>query len=172
MAAVPNSPADEAEIAQADKAIAAAAASMGRTLDTDHLKETLYRSVEHPRWAEIARRCLSCCNCTMVCPTCFCTTIEDRTDLSGNQASRVKMWDSCFTVDFSYIYGGSIRPSPSARYRQWMMHKLASWVDQFGTFGCVGCGRCITWCPVGIDITEEARILRESEPKAGAVRSA
>jgi Fe-S oxidoreductase len=99
----------------------------------------------------------------MVCPTCFCTTVEDYTDLSGQLAERRRRMDVCFSMDFSYIHGGSIRYSPKARYRQWMTHKLATWIDQFGVSGCVGCGRCITWCPVAIDITEEARAIRESE---------
>jgi Fe-S oxidoreductase len=102
----------------------------------------------------------------MVCPTCFCTTVEDHSDLTGNSAERVRKWDSCFTMDFSYLHGGSVRSSARSRYRQWMTHKLANWLDQFGTSGCVGCGRCITWCPVGIDITEEAAAIRAS-PKAG-----
>jgi sulfhydrogenase subunit beta (sulfur reductase) len=97
----------------------------------------------------------------MVCPTCFCTTVEDVTDVTGEHAERWRHWDSCFTLGFSYIHGGSIRNSVKARYRQWMTHKLASWIDQFGSSGCVGCGRCITWCPVGIDITEEVRAMRE-----------
>ena len=92
----------------------------------------------------------------MVCPTCFCTTVEDHTDLTGQTAERVRRWDSCFTADFSYIHGGSVRTETKSRYRQWITHKLASWIDQFGTSGCVGCGRCMTWCPVGIDITAEA----------------
>jgi len=121
-----------------------------------NLKTILYQNSEHPRWERTAARCLTCANCTMVCPTCFCATIEDVTDLAGKQADRMRKWDSCFTLDFSYIHGGSVRATAKARYRQWVTHKLASWVDQFGTFGCVGCGRCITWCPVGIDITEEA----------------
>jgi sulfhydrogenase subunit beta (sulfur reductase) len=139
-----------------------AAQQMGRTLDTTDLKSILYKNAEHPRWEEAAGRCLSCANCTMVCPTCFCTTVEDVTDLDGKSAGRERKWDSCFTLDFSYIHGGSVRTSVKARYRQWVTHKLAAWVDQFGSFGCVGCGRCITWCPVGIDITEEARAIRES----------
>jgi ferredoxin len=95
----------------------------------------------------------------MVCPTCFCVNFEDATDLTGSTATRERRWDSCFTVNFAYIHGGSIRPSAYARYRQWLMHKLVHWQDQFGVLGCVGCGRCITWCPVGIDITEEAQKL-------------
>lgn len=132
---------------------------MGRTLETSDLKNFLYRNSEHPRWEHVAARCLTCANCTMVCPTCFCTTVEDVTELAGKQADRIRKWDSCFTLDFSYIHGGSVRTSAKSRYRQWLTHKLASWVDQFGSFGCVGCGRCITWCPVGIDITEEVKSM-------------
>ena len=135
--------------------------SQGRTLETSGIKELFYRSYEHPRWNQVEHRCLTCANCTMVCPTCFCSTIEDSADLSGEHIERRRRWDSCFTTDFSYIVGGSIRQSTRSRYRQWITHKLATWIDQFGTSGCVGCGRCITWCPVGIDITEESRALRE-----------
>ena len=99
----------------------------------------------------------------MVCPTCFCTSVEDVTDLAGEHVERHQRWDSCFTVDYSHIHGGPVRSSTRSRYRQWMTHKLATWIDQFGSSGCVGCGRCITWCPVGIDITEEARAIRESD---------
>ena len=121
-----------------------------------HRRHILARNLEHPHWDEVAGRCLGCANCTMVCPTCFCATVEDTTDLSGDVAERTRLWDSCFTVEHSYIHGGAIRTSAAARYRQWMAHKLSTWHEQFGTSGCVGCGRCITWCPVGIDITEEA----------------
>lgn len=159
---VEHKPARQYEIERADHAINAAAQTMGRSLDTTNIKEVLYQNAEHPRWDTVATRCLSCANCTMVCPTCFCSTVEDVTDLTSTQAERIRKWDSCFTMDFSYIHGGSVRSSPKARYRQWMTHKLASWIDQFGTSGCVGCGRCITWCPVGIDITEEVKALREN----------
>ncbi len=146
-----------------DRVVAKVAQQMGRTMDTAGLKDLLCRNYEHPRWDEVAARCLACANCTMACPTCFCTTVEDVTDLTGTHAERWRKWDSCFSLDFSYIHGGSVRSSARARYRQWMTHKLATWMDQFGTSGCVGCGRCITWCPVAIDITEEVRAIRESE---------
>ncbi len=149
--------------AQLTAAVAVArrtAEQMRRRLDTDGLKTLLQSNPEHPRWEAVAERCLSCGNCTMVCPTCFCTTVEDHSDLAGSTAERVRKWDSCFTMDFSYIHSGSVRKTASSRYRQWMTHKLASWHDQFGTSGCVGCGRCIAWCPVGIDITEEAAAIR------------
>ncbi len=150
-----------------DKALFGYAEQMGRSLDTTEIKDLLYRNMEHPRWDEVATRCLSCTNCTMVCPTCFCTTVEDTSDLAGENVERWRKWDSCFNTSFSYIAGGSIRSSVKSRYRQWMTHKLASWIDQFGTSGCVGCGRCITWCPVGIDITEEVHAIRESESTTG-----
>ena len=146
-----------------DRTVARAASQMGRTMDTTDIKELLYRNLEHPRWDDVAARCLTCANCTMVCPTCFCSSVEDTADLTGEHAERWRRWDSCFTMDFSYIHGGNVRNSPKSRYRQWMTHKLASWIDQFGTSGCVGCGRCITWCPVGIDITEEVRAIRKSD---------
>jgi ferredoxin len=153
-------PAEAEETARADRALDEATGRMGRALDTTGLREALAESLEHPRWQEVADRCLGCANCTMSCPTCFCTTVEDTTDLSGEIATRERRHDSCFTMDFAYVHGGSTRPSLRARYRQWLTHKLSSWHDQFGTSGCVGCGRCITWCPVGIDITEEAAALR------------
>lgn len=154
------------EITEGEQVSARAAAQMGRELETHGLKELLAENVEHPRWDEVAARCLTCGNCTLVCPTCFCTSVEDTTDLTGNVAERFRQWDSCFTIDFSYLHGGSVRTSSASRYRQWMTHKLSTWFDQFGTSGCVGCGRCITWCPVAIDITEEARAIRKDERKA------
>jgi len=131
----------------------------------------LYTNFDHPRWDNVAQRCLTCANCTMVCPTCFCTTVEDVSDVTGTHAERWRKWDSCFAQNFSYIHGGSVRSSAKSRYRQWMTHKLASWIDQFGSSGCVGCGRCITWCPVGIDITEEVRAIRESPASSSLVSS-
>jgi len=157
---LPRGAAAPADVQAAESVVAETARHMGRTLDTTGIKELLYNNYQHPRWEEVATRCLTCANCTMVCPTCFCTTVEDVTDLSGDHAERWRKWDSCFTMDFSYIHGGSVRSSTKARYRQWLTHKLATWIDQFGSSGCVGCGRCITWCPVAIDITEEVRAIR------------
>jgi sulfhydrogenase subunit beta (sulfur reductase) len=160
---LPHTLADEAQRSAADSVIAAATAQVHRQMDTAGIKDLLYRNYRNPRWDEVASRCLACANCTMVCPTCFCSTVEDTTNLKGDHAERWQRWDSCFTMDLSYIHGGSVRTSTKSRYRQWMTHKLATWIEQFGTSGCVGCGRCITWCPVGIDITEEVRAIRKSE---------
>jgi ferredoxin len=145
-----------------------------RFLDTTNIHDLLLNNLEHPRWAEVAERCLSCTNCTLVCPTCFCTSVEDVSDLSGDNVRRERAWDSCFTMEHSYTNTGVVRKTTAARYRQWLTHKLATWIDQYGTSGCVGCGRCITWCPVGIDITEEVAAIRATDgagsgngPRAG-----
>ena len=155
--------ADGADLAAADAAVAGAVERMGRRLETTDLRDLLARNLDHPRWDDVADRCLTCGNCTMVCPTCFCTSVEDHTDLTGREAERVRLWDSCYSVDHSYIHGGAIRPSGRSRYRQWLTHKFGTWHDQFGESGCIGCGRCITWCPVGIDVTEELAAIRETD---------
>jgi sulfhydrogenase subunit beta (sulfur reductase) len=156
-------PADEARLEAARMRVDAAAGQMGRTLDTRGLPELLLRRLDSPHWDEVASRCLACANCTLVCPTCFCSGVEDVSDLDGSHAERWRRWDSCFNPGFSYIHGGEVRSTTAARYRQWLTHKLATWHDQFGTSGCVGCGRCVTWCPVGIDLTAEAAKLRAEE---------
>jgi ferredoxin len=158
--------AEPAEIDTALRLVDDAAEHMGREMDTDGLKELLHANLLSPRWDDIATRCLTCANCTMVCPTCFCSTTEDELSLDGAVATRHGVWDSCFSLDFSYIHGGPVRSSIAARYRQWMTHKLGTWQDQFGMIGCVGCGRCITWCPVGIDITAEAAAIRRDDVRA------
>ncbi|HEV3003585.1 MAG TPA: 4Fe-4S dicluster domain-containing protein, partial [Pirellulales bacterium] len=137
---------------------------ISRRMDTEGIRDLLLGKLEHPRWNQVAERCLSCSNCTMVCPTCFCSSVKEVSDLAGDHVERRREWESCFNIDFSYMNGGIVRNQIRSRYRQWLTHKLASWVDQFGTSGCVGCGRCITWCPVGIDLTEEVAAIRSSEP--------
>jgi ferredoxin len=151
------------DLAAAEAALESAAGRMGRTMESFDLRDLLARNLEHPRWDDVARRCLTCGNCTLVCPTCFCSAVEDETDIAGVETERWRTWDTCFSVEYAHIHGGSIRPSNRSRYRQWMTHKLGTWHDQFGTSGCVGCGRCITWCPVGIDITEEVAAIRATE---------
>ncbi len=148
------------ELANAESARQQAVGQITRTMDTTDIRDLLLGNLNHPRWEQVASRCLSCANCTMVCPTCFCSSVGDVADLDGSHIERQRTWDSCFNLDFSYMNGGAVRNSVSSRYRQWLTHKLASWFDQFGTSGCVGCGRCITWCPVAIDLTEEVAAIR------------
>jgi sulfhydrogenase subunit beta (sulfur reductase) len=155
MAALPLTEVTELDMQSADSARAEAVNQIERRIDTAGLRELLLANPEHPRWEELGRRCLSCTNCTMVCPTCFCSTVEDVADLAGDNVERQRRWDSCFNPDFSYMNGSIVRSNIRSRYRQWLMHKLATWHDQFGESGCVGCGRCITWCPPGIDLTAE-----------------
>ncbi|MFB3921898.1 MAG: 4Fe-4S dicluster domain-containing protein [Terriglobia bacterium] len=148
------------DLGRASRAIQRAEKQIHRQMSTDDLPDLLYENLEDAHWDEVGARCLSCANCTLVCPTCFCTTVEDSSNLRGTAAERVRVADSCFNRDFSHVFGGNIRPTIKSRYRQWLSHKLASWIDQFGTSGCVGCGRCITWCPVGIEINEEVNSIR------------
>jgi len=157
---LPTRSATVADLTGSAAVVNRAATAMGRRLDTQGLRDLLVNHPDHPRWDDVASRCLACGNCTLVCPTCFCTTTEDHTTLDGATVERWRRWDSCFSLDFSYAAGGAVRSSVRSRYRQWLTHKLATWWDQFGESGCVGCGRCITWCPVGIDLTEEVQAIR------------
>jgi len=157
---VPRTKAGQSDIELARKLVSKAKAGMKRSVTQEGLRQFIAGNLESGYWDEVSRRCLLCANCTLVCPTCFCSTVEDTTDLSGEHAERWRRWDSCFTMEFAKVTGGNFRPSPRARYRQWLTHKFSSWIDQFGVAGCVGCGRCITWCPVGIDITAELEALR------------
>jgi sulfhydrogenase subunit beta (sulfur reductase) len=145
----------------ADQALKHAEGEMGRSLETRDLPSVLIENLDAERWAEVGKRCLSCASCTQVCPTCFCWDATDQTDVTGKHSRRERLWDSCFNPNFSYVFGGNTRPNIRARYRQWLTHKLGQWKAQFDVLGCVGCGRCITWCPVGIDLTEEIAAIRK-----------
>ncbi len=162
-------PVDAGEVLEGRRRVDSARGRMGRSVDVRDVRGLLHGNQEHPRWDDVAGRCLACTNCTLVCPTCFCFSVEDVSDLALENAERVRRWDSCFNPDFARVAGGNFRASVRGRYRQWLTHKFASWFDQFGTSGCVGCGRCITWCPVGIDVTEEITAIRTADgrPKEG-----
>jgi ferredoxin len=173
-------PASDETLAEAERLRGRAESQISKRLDTVGIRDLLLGNLDHPHWDKVAARCLSCANCTMVCPTCFCSTVNDVSDLSGHEVERQRTWDSCFNLDFAYSSGGTARNSIRSRYRQWLTHKLASWHDQFDSSGCVGCGRCITWCPVGIDLTVEVDAIRQpvsqrrtlpiAKPKAAACK--
>jgi len=162
LARLPRRPATDEETAAAEQVPVDAAQAIGRRIDTDGIRERIYANLESTQWDELGERCLTCGNCTMACPTCFCTNLEDLTDLTGDHTDRWRVWDSCFSLDFSQLGQRPVRESGGSRYRQWFIHKLASWIDQFGESGCVGCGRCITWCPVGIDLTAEVATMKRA----------
>ncbi|MET9131443.1 4Fe-4S dicluster domain-containing protein [Streptomyces antibioticus] len=170
LAKLPHRSADAATSSAAARAVGAAAEHMGRSMPPVDLRALMRDSLDAQRWDDVASRCLSCGNCTMVCPTCFCTTTEDVTDLTGDHAERWRRWDSCYDLDFSLLHGGPVRATPHSRYRQWLTHKLGTWHDQFDSSGCVGCGRCIVWCPTGIDLTEEARALHQETGAGGTAQ--
>ncbi len=171
LAALKTAPATEEDEAAARVVIRTAQKSMLRRVEARTAQLVLLGdAVDSHRWQAIGARCLACTNCTMVCPTCFCTSVEDGASVDQATAWRKRLWDSCFTQSFSYIHGGSVRATIPARYRQWMTHKLASYREQFNVHGCTGCGRCIAWCPVGIDITEEARVLIAESARAEEAR--
>jgi sulfhydrogenase subunit beta (sulfur reductase) len=161
---LPTTVASEPSLATAEELLDRTTASMGRSMDTTGIRDLLVLQPQHPRWEIVARRCLSCSNCTLACPTCFCHSTEEVPSLDQEKVERWRRWDSCFNSDLSSVHGAPVRASTSARYRQWLTHKLATWHDQFGSSGCVGCGRCITWCPVGIDLTEEVAAIRSTAP--------
>ncbi|HET7567943.1 MAG TPA: 4Fe-4S dicluster domain-containing protein [Gaiellaceae bacterium] len=163
LAKLPTRAATRDDVDAAGLVVASAAHEMRGRFDVDGVHDLLLRNLESPVWDEVAERCLSCGNCTLVCPTCFCTHVEDTSTLDGTGAARERVWDTCFSLRYAEMHGGNTRPSTRARYRQWLTHKLATWEDQFGVSGCVGCGRCIAWCPVGIDIREEVAAIRGRE---------
>ena len=157
---LPTEPATGEDLAAVAEQHRTAAARITKHLEPAGLPQQIAAAADHPEWDDVAARCLSCANCTLVCPTCFCFDVAEEADLAAGTADRIRRWGSCFEQSHSYLHGGPVRASSRSRYRQWLTHKLSTWWEQFGTSGCTGCGRCITWCPVGIDITEEATALR------------
>jgi sulfhydrogenase subunit beta (sulfur reductase) len=162
MEGIPILPTSAFWLQAGQKTLEEASTKMGRSLPRpQELPELLLNNLDAHQWDDVALRCMSCTSCTQVCPTCFCWDTRDSVDLAGQNARRERLWDSCFNPDYSYIVGGNSRPNTRSRYRQWLTHKFGSWYAQFGTSGCVGCGRCITWCPARIDVTEELKAIRE-----------
>lgn len=163
MDSLPLVPATPEQLARAAHEHEGAIAAQSRSLPGRNLRDGLMARLAHPRWNEVADRCLACGNCTSVCPTCFCHAEGDIPAMDGRSAEHYREWDSCFTAGHSYIHGWIVRGETSMRYRQWLVHKLGTWHDQYGRSGCTGCGRCIAWCPAGIDLTEEAHALMEDD---------
>ena len=161
--------ADKEALAEKVGREAEAGRSFVKRLDTDGLVDLLAGNLDHAVYRRTAeQKCLGCANCTMVCPTCFCYNIGDETSFDLKRSVRKRQWDSCQTLNFAKVHGGNFRSSREARLRQFVTHKLCTWVEQYGCFGCVGCGRCMTWCPTGIDLAEMAGEIREDDQRGRA----
>ena len=148
-----------AEVGAAVDSVEAVRRQIGEPLPMAGIDERLQHQLDNPRWGIVAERCVECGNCTMSCPTCFCTSVTEKSDMEGRTSVTERLWDSCFDAGFARVAGGDFRARPRDRYRQWLTHKFSTWMDQFGTFGCVGCGRCIAWCPTRIDVREELQAI-------------
>jgi NAD(P)H-flavin reductase/NAD-dependent dihydropyrimidine dehydrogenase PreA subunit len=164
VAKLPTRRASHAESGAAIDSVEGVRTALGTTLPIEGINERLRDQLDNPRWAQVAERCVECGNCTMVCPTCFCTAVVERSDMEGKRSTSTRLWDSCFDAGFARVAGGDFRARPRDRYRQWLNHKFSTWMDQFGSFGCVGCGRCIAWCPVRIDVREELQAIAPPVP--------
>jgi sulfhydrogenase subunit beta (sulfur reductase) len=135
--------------------------------DGNHLPEFLKSNYDHDAWKPEVEKCMTCGNCTMVCPTCFCYHQEDYNKWNVKDGERVRMWDSCQLIDFSEVaMGENFRKDKAARMKWRIYHKLAYWPEQFNTFGCTGCGRCITYCIADIDMTRVIASIRGEEVHA------
>jgi formate hydrogenlyase subunit 6/NADH:ubiquinone oxidoreductase subunit I len=158
---LPWEPASAFLLGNAKAALQSAADRARCDIDPDTCADAMLGNLDHEHWDDVAKRCLSCGNCTLACPTCFCWDVTDQTNLSNSETRRERAWDSCFNPSYSYQAGGNTRPTIRSRYRQWLTHKFGSWKQQYGVLGCVGCGRCITWCPAGIDTRVEVETLQK-----------
>lgn len=118
-------------------------------------------------WEKAGAACLACGSCSMVCPTCNCYNVVDRNALGGKPGQRIRSWDSCTLIEYSQVAGGeNFREKKSARLKLWYTHKLQAYVSKYGRPGCVGCGRCLVTCPVGINVKTISQALEGEEVDA------
>jgi len=154
-ALIAHLPAAEKEmITQAEAVQKKAASVQKKPFDTPRALDKMYALFETDFWTQQAASCLGCGVCTFLCPTCFCFDIVDET----SRAQRVRNWDSCmFRIYSQEASGHNPRPTKTERTRQRVMHKYAYWIEQVNEVGCTGCGRCVQFCPVNIDIRSMVR---------------
>lgn len=130
----------------------------------------LESSFDLPLWEALGRRCVGCSICTYVCPSCSCFDVQD----TGNAwcGERCRSWDSCtFALFTRHASGHNPRPTQASRYRQRVLHKFAYFpLENDGRFMCVGCGRCVKLCPVGMSIQESVQRVVAASQEGGDAR--
>jgi sulfhydrogenase subunit beta (sulfur reductase) len=152
----------EKEKIQAAQLKTQAESSITSKVPTDRLKDQpLLDLFNAPFWDEVQFACINCGTCTYLCPTCWCFDIQD--EVQGDEGIRMRNWDSCMFPLFT-LHGSGHNPRGEKfqRVRQRFMHKLKYYVDKYGNgVACVGCGRCVQFCPVNIDIRRVAQLMND-----------
>jgi sulfhydrogenase subunit beta (sulfur reductase) len=136
-----------------------------KSFDFDSMPDIMDLSYNSDVWEFFASKCLSCGQCTMVCPTCNCYDVRDVLDISPTKTGRrERYWDSCMFADYSQVAGGhNFRGNRSSRLKLWYNHKLKAYPHEFGRPSCVGCGRCVETCPVDINVLTVSDALTKCE---------
>jgi ferredoxin len=111
----------------------------------------LKKAGDRDLWLKVSDDCVGCGNCNFVCPTCFCLEFEYSIN-EENMGVKTALWTGCLLYTYGQVAGGHFRRELYTRYRHFLLHKFVFYPRQTGLLGCVGCGRCITWCPMGIDL--------------------
>ena len=143
--------ADGAAEQKKEAIVAQAGGEIKSKIPAKEIKPILDVNFEHPFWNTIYQKCLACGTCTYLCPTCHCFDISD--EMKYDDGRRLRNWDSCmFALFTKETSGHNPRQSQKERWRQRTMHKFKYYVDNFDAIACVGCGRCVMYCPVNIDI--------------------
>jgi Pyruvate/2-oxoacid:ferredoxin oxidoreductase delta subunit len=146
--------ASQNQIEAASKAKVRAREAVKEPFELDGIVDTLYSLFDDEVWYEVQQSCLGCGVCTFLCPTCHCFDIVDE----AQRGERVRNWDTCmFRIYSQEASGHNPRPTNVERTRQRILHKYAYFIEWFDEVGCTGCGRCVRYCPAGIDIRQTIR---------------
>ena len=153
--------ATDEDIQTAEKVHDEAKKAVVRQIDTGGIPENLPGLWENELWQKVSKSCLGCGICTFLCPTCHCFDMQD--EIEGFDGRRCRTWDSCMFSEYTmHASGHNTRPTRRERTRNRINHKYSYFVDKFDVIACVGCGRCISLCPVNIDILDILSKVREA----------
>jgi ferredoxin len=153
-------PSSAEESKQKEKLKQASEGKIKRQIDLKGIPEKLTGIFEHPIWQQFAMKCIGCGICTYSCPTCYCFDMQD--EITARKGRRVRIWDSCMFAEYTiHASGHNPRPTKSERLKNRIYHKFKFNVDNFTVFSCVGCGRCITLCPVNVDLIENLLAIKK-----------